>query len=309
MHIEQDNIIKEAKPANAMSASAIIRAVISLSLFIAVDYWLFKSWGAVFLLVSVIVIHELGHFIAMKLFGYQGIRMTFVPFMGAYVSGEADHFSKYKKIILLFAGPLPGILIGMVLLFLYQHHLVQNYYYLAALAFLLLNVFNLFPVTPLDGGQVIETIFPKRSIILEIAFLMIALLVALDFLYQYRVWFTVIIAWLLARRIATDLLVFKVRNLLDKKGIAYDCSYDDLDDDHYAAIRDILVAESSQLAKKFTPGEGSANEGELVSYMEKILVPYYQHGLTRSQQFIFIGIYLLAFLLPFIQWSFFKGWL
>ena len=308
MNIENEDILKETKPRGITPAFSFLRTILSLSLFIFVDYWIFKSWSAVLLLVSVIVIHEFGHFIVMKIFGYQGIKMTFVPFMGAYVSGEADHFSKYKKIVLLLAGPLPGILIGMLLLFLHQQH-THQYYFLAALAFLLLNLFNLLPIGALDGGQAIETIFPGSSIIVETVFLILSFVALLCFLYLYKAWFIVVILWLLARRILSNHLTYRVRRELDEKRIAYDCSYDDLGDDHYAQIRDILVLNSKQLSKRFVPGEGSQHEGELVKYIEKILVPYYQHNLNKKQTLTFIVIYLLAFMLPAMQWAFFKGWL
>src|SRR5882762_10994677 len=81
--------------------SSLSRTLISLALFIALDYWLFKSWFAVLLLVTVIFIHEAGHFIAMKLFGYKAVNMTFVPFVGAYVSGKATNLSKKNKLVVL----------------------------------------------------------------------------------------------------------------------------------------------------------------------------------------------------------------
>src|SRR5436190_22704845 len=120
MIVDNEDMLTEPKPTYKTVASSLLRTIVSMTIFIAVDYWIFRSWGAVILLVTVIFLHELGHLIAMKVFGYRGINMTFIPFLGAYVSGQATHFSKYKKIIMLLAGPLPGIIIGMVLLFLYK---------------------------------------------------------------------------------------------------------------------------------------------------------------------------------------------
>jgi stage IV sporulation protein FB len=71
---------------------------------------------------------------------------------------------------MLLAGPLPGIIIGMALLFLYHQNSNENYYF-AALGFLLLNLFNLLPVSPLDGGQFMETMFFSGNQIIQSAFL------------------------------------------------------------------------------------------------------------------------------------------
>ena len=307
MDAENKDMLTEPKPIHQTTTSSLLRTILSLALFIAVDYWIFKSWQAVFLLVSVIFIHEFGHFIAMKIFGYKGINMTFVPFMGAYVSGEATHFSKYKKIIMLLAGPVPGIIIGMALLFLYQQNL-NEYYYLAAVAFLLLNVFNLLPVSPLDGGQFIETLFFSGNQIIQIIFLFFSLAVVLYSLYAFQSWFLIIIAWLIFMRIRSVQLTYRVRKELDKKDLKYDCSYDDLTDEHYAQIRDVLISQSNLLSRRFSPGEHSAREGELVSHIERILMPSYHYNLTGLQKIIFMTIYLLAFILPVVQWGYLKGW-
>ena len=120
--------------------TSLLRTLISLTVFIALDYWIFKSWFAVLLLVSVILIHEAGHFIAMKFFGYKGVNMTFVPFVGAYVSGTATNLSRKNKLIVLLAGPVPGIIIGCILFYLHQNNF-EGIYYQLAMPFLLLNVF------------------------------------------------------------------------------------------------------------------------------------------------------------------------
>ena len=305
MSAEKEDLLKDAKPVHQTRSFSLLRTIFSLLLFIAVDYWIFKSWAAVFLLVTIIFLHESGHFIAMKLFGYKGINMTFVPFMGAFVSGEATHFSKYKKIIMLLAGPLPGIIIGMLLLFLYQQQ-NQEQYYIAALAFMLLNIFNLLPVSPLDGGQFIETLFFSGNLLIQIIFLGLSLLIALYALYALRSWILLVVAWFIFIRMGSTLLTYRVRKILDEKNISYDCSYDDLPDDQYAQIRDVLVTQSRLLRRRFVPGEYSPAESELVSYIERILVPSYDHHLSSQQKIIFLIIYLLAFILPFLQWAFLK---
>jgi hypothetical protein len=42
----------------------------------------------------VVLIHELGHFLAMKYFGYKDLGMFFIPLLGAYVSGTKKKFHK-----------------------------------------------------------------------------------------------------------------------------------------------------------------------------------------------------------------------
>ena len=48
-------------------------------------------------LVGVILFHELGHFAGMKLFGYRDVKMFFIPFLGAAVSGRRDRWPGGRK--------------------------------------------------------------------------------------------------------------------------------------------------------------------------------------------------------------------
>ncbi len=279
--------------------NALLRTISSGLLFIAADYLLFKSWEAVFLLVAVILIHELGHFIAMKLYGYKGIQLTFVPFIGAYVSGEAADFSRHKKIIMLLAGPLPGILIGTVLYFVYLEH-PQTAYFWAAFSFLALNFFNLIPISPLDGGQIVETLFFSASRILQTCFLLFSLFVIIYCAIHFKWWVLLLIAIPIAFRIYAIHIRYIVRKALAIAGVDYHCNFDDLEDEQYWQIRDVLVTKNKLLSRRYKAGEHSANESELISPVKDILSPYYDQSLTLQQKAAFVVVWLIAFLIPLI---------
>jgi Zn-dependent protease len=80
--------------------------------------------------------------------------------------------------VVLMAGPLPGILIGMICAMIFSHN--QEYiYYQLALLFIFLNVFNLLPVSPLDGGQMLETLFFSSQKWVQVMFIgMSAIIIA-----------------------------------------------------------------------------------------------------------------------------------
>ena len=294
------------KPGAKLASSSLLRTLISLALYIAVDYWIFKSWYAVLLLVSVIVIHELGHFIAMKIFGYKAVNMTFVPFVGAYVSGEVVNFSKWNKIIVLLAGPLPGIIIGMVLFYLYTNN-ADPVYFKAALPFLLLNVFNLLPVSPLDGGQFFETLFFSGNRIIQLIFLNISLILILYGVYKLQAYSLLLIALLIFMRIGSINMAHKVRKKLDEINFDYHCSYDDLTDEEYWQIRDIAVESSKVLSRKYYPGVPAENETDLIGYVKNCLVPHYDKELTAGAKMMFLLVWLVALSLPVLYWMHFKN--
>src|SRR5437868_13272177 len=93
------------------NGSVWLRSMSSLALYLALGYYIFKKWEILLLITAVVVIHEMGHFIAMKIFRYKDLGIFFIPLLGAYVSGTKREVSQKESAIILLAGPLPGILI------------------------------------------------------------------------------------------------------------------------------------------------------------------------------------------------------
>src|SRR5262249_41026480 len=71
-------------------------------------------WANLIVLVPVVFFHELGHYLAMLAFGYRNLRMFFIPFFGAAVSGQHYNVAGWKKALVALAGPVPGIAVGWV---------------------------------------------------------------------------------------------------------------------------------------------------------------------------------------------------
>jgi len=287
--------------------TSLLRTLMSLAVFIAVYYWIFRSWFAVASLVTVIVIHEAGHYIAMKFFGYRSVNMTFVPFVGAYVSGRAINLSRKNKLIVLLAGPVPGIVIGCIFFLLYLGNNGHVYFQLA-MPFLLLNLFNLLPVFPLDGGQFLQALFFAGSRIVQMAFLLLSLGVLMFFFFRFgHQWYLLIIAALVLIRVWNVNYINRVRQKLDQEGIDYSCSYDDLTDEEYASIRKVLISESRQLGKKYSPDEQNGDEQDIIRRVESVLVPAFEEDLTLRHKLAFTLVWLLSMVLPALLWLSYKG--
>jgi Zn-dependent protease len=155
-------LIDELKNPPAKSwASQIGVLAVTLLLFVGAGL---LDWSVreLVLVVVVLLVHETGHLVAMKALGYRDVRMFFIPFFGAAVSGAATRASGARRTLVALAGPVPGILLGLFLAFGYAvtYSPVAGE---AAKMFLLLNVFNLLPLLPLDGGHVLlETVFIRN---------------------------------------------------------------------------------------------------------------------------------------------------
>ena len=117
-------------------------------------------------LVAVLLFHELGHFAAMRWAGYRDLKVFFLPFLGAAVSGRHDHPTATQELIVLFAGPVPGLLLGLAALWWGLPQGLpfadSDFWHSCALLAVTINAFNLLPIHPLDGGKIFEILLLGR---------------------------------------------------------------------------------------------------------------------------------------------------
>jgi len=127
----------------------------------------------IIIIIFVVLIHESGHLLAMKAYGYKDVKMFFIPFFGAAVSGKNENISSSKKAIISLAGPVPGIAVG-VLLFVLSAIMRSMFVYNLSLMFIFLNGLNLLPLYPFDGGRFMSEMFFIRNKHFEFFFKVLA---------------------------------------------------------------------------------------------------------------------------------------
>jgi Zn-dependent protease len=116
------------------------------------------GWQFALLFVGLIFMHEMGHVVAVKVKGMPVHGMLFIPFFGAAVTWSGAKNVKDEAEVAL-AGPLAGgigaaFCLLFVLVFQWEPAMWLSLAYLG----FLLNLINLAPVWPLDGGRVFEAI-------------------------------------------------------------------------------------------------------------------------------------------------------
>lgn len=148
--------------------------IISLVVFYRIGLINHNPAGIVILL-AVLFLHELGHWLGMRAFGYNNVQMFFIPFFGAAVSGQSRNVPAYQKAIVSLLGPGPGILMAGVTLAVYAVTSSPLFYQLT-LMLLLINTFNLLPFFPLDGGRFMHDVLFCRNRYLELTFRIVAAL-------------------------------------------------------------------------------------------------------------------------------------
>jgi Zn-dependent protease len=138
-------------------------------------YSLLWGWEFAIGFVVLLFVHEMGHVIALRREGIRASAPMFIPFMGAVIAARSLGDNALAEARVGLAGPLLGSLAaGLVALV----GAVTHTAFLEALGYigLLLNLFNLLPVVPLDGGRAMAAMAPWMW------FLGFGALVVLDFI-------------------------------------------------------------------------------------------------------------------------------
>lgn len=120
---------------------------------------LFGWWYAVGF-VLLIFFHEMGHYLAARQKGLDVGAPTFIPFVGAWIQLKDLPHNVQTEAYVGFAGPLAGTLASIACYWIARNTESQLMLALAYSGFML-NLFNLIPISPLDGGRITAIISPK----------------------------------------------------------------------------------------------------------------------------------------------------
>lgn len=119
------------------------------------------GWEIPRFLLFAILLHEAGKWLAMRLKGYGDLQILPLPLVGGITYGSGQQPLAPDRAFVALMGPLPGILAGWLLLWVYG----MDDNWLSTLAFTLLavNTINLLPLSPFDGGRLLQTLLsPQR---------------------------------------------------------------------------------------------------------------------------------------------------
>lgn len=102
----------------------------------------------------------MGHFIAAKQKGLDVGVPTFIPFVGAWINLKEQPMNVETEAYVGFAGPFIGTLGTLVCYFLAREY-ESNLLLALAYAGFFINLFNLIPISPLDGGRITAILSPR----------------------------------------------------------------------------------------------------------------------------------------------------
>ncbi|PIQ28311.1 site-2 protease family protein [bacterium (Candidatus Blackallbacteria) CG17_big_fil_post_rev_8_21_14_2_50_48_46] len=109
--------------------------------------------------VILLLLHELGHYGMARYLGLDVSTPVFIPFVGAFISMKETPENVEIEAWVAIAGPILGSLAAALCLVFYALSQERLFLSLAYIGFFL-NLFNLLPVRPLDGGRITGALSP-----------------------------------------------------------------------------------------------------------------------------------------------------
>lgn len=142
-----------------------LQTLISMFIFLG-TYALFYGWKFAVALVYLLFVHEYGHLFAAKKLKLPTTPAVFIPFMGALVGMKERPNSVKDEAFLAYMGPLFGLLAFLPAIPLYiltkeSFWAKESFWVFVIVLGSLINLFNLIPLSPLDGGRIVAGISTK----------------------------------------------------------------------------------------------------------------------------------------------------
>jgi Zn-dependent proteases len=135
-------------------------STIGSMLFMIVIYAQIYGWTFGVGFVVLLLIHEMGHYMVAKAIKLDVSLPIFIPFVGAAIRLKEEPKDAVIEAKVAIGGPLIGSLGSLICLiigFLFN----QDVFVALAYTGFMINLFNLIPLHPLDGGRIVSAISPK----------------------------------------------------------------------------------------------------------------------------------------------------
>lgn len=284
-----------------LSKGHISMTILSMLLFVLSVVLLFDI-DLIFIveLVAVILFHELGHYFYMKRFQYQQVRLLFIPLMGAFVHGTKDEQSQRENLLVNFGGPIPGIIVGCILWMVGDSFQLQWAHQLAIL-FLSINMFNLLPILPLDGGRVLSVLFLQKIDKIQVVISFVTSMALIGIGYYFSMYMLMGIGLLMGFQVRSLHRKYLIRKGLIDDQVDYFAVYKNLSNRSYHFIKKHILENTPGLRKFIDQVDDNEESDELVAReVKNMLHPPTTMDLSVRMKIGALVLWILSFLVPIV---------
>jgi Zn-dependent protease len=285
----------EAKPKGNLALT-----VFSVVLFVIAFLLVFtEEVNFIIYFLVVLLTHELGHFIMMKAFGYKNVRMLFIPLMGAFVQGSKEEYSQKQSLIVIGAGPFPGIILGfgfILLASLFQEVWMVN----LGLLFLFLNLMNLIPLDPLDGGQLFKLLMKHNHDLFLLIFSFTSSLVLIVVGWLIDEYMLILFGFIMGFRVRSIQNQYHLRKELRAEEINYKTTYKLLSNKDFQRIKNVLLERSTPLRTYVDNVSEEEAKPLLASQVNSVLVSPVKKDASLFFKISIISFWLVSLTTPLV---------
>jgi len=129
--------------------------LLSLLVYAAIYGWRYAAG-----FIALLFVHEMGHYIAARHKGLPVGLPTFIPFVGAWIELKQMPHDAQTEAFVGLGGPLLGT-VGATLCYLLARNWDLDWLLAVSYAGFFLNLFNLIPLSPFDGGRITAVLSPR----------------------------------------------------------------------------------------------------------------------------------------------------
>ena len=136
---------------------AVVTGILTLATFTFAFGWLIAV-----LLVGALLVHEFGHLLAFRLIGQPWGRLLFLPFLGAIAVPRLAFSTQAQSVFSALMGPALSVLIPLAAaIYVWADWGHPDVPVLLGIVAAALNLFNMLPVEPLDGGVILRSVLAR----------------------------------------------------------------------------------------------------------------------------------------------------
>jgi Zn-dependent protease len=274
--------------------------IFSIVLFVMTFLFVFTDEvNFVFHILIVLLVHELGHFSMMKLFKYNNVRMLFIPLMGAFVQGSKETYSQKQSLIVIGAGPFPGVIIGTLLIVL-AGSIKEAWMIDLGLLFLLLNIINLIPLDPLDGGQLFKLLIKKNQELFILVFSFISSLILIGGGWYIDSWMVMLFGFFMGFRVRSIQNQYNLRKELREEEVNYKTTYKLLSNKDFSKIKQVLLTHTPALRSYIDQVSEEEADPLLASQVNSVLVSPVEKDASLFFKICTVALWVASLALPFV---------
>ena len=140
---------------------------------------------------TLVIFHELGHFITSYIFKWNIKKISIYPFGGIISYDEKIDMPLIEELLITISGPLNQLLTFFILYILYKlYFITDNYFNIICNYNYVILIFNLLPIVPLDGSKLLNILLNKiysfkNSYLLTILISIIFLILFINYFNNY----------------------------------------------------------------------------------------------------------------------------